>query len=78
MKTQFIIKEYDKEKRRYFYNYIHEKYDLEDKMDSKYMIGSKYPFVVDLKGKILWVCTSITCLACTKSITINKFIEGKY
>ena len=78
MKTQFIIEEQCEEKRRYFYNYIHEKYNLEDKMSSKYMIGSKYPFVVDLKEKTLWVCTSITCLACTKGITINKFIEGKY
>ena len=74
---QYIVEEKDKRKRKYLYNYIHNKYDIEDVMDIDYMINSKYPFVIDIKEKILWVCTSITCLACTHIITINDFLEGK-
>ena len=75
---QYIVEEKDRKQREYFYNYIHGKYEIEDVMDLEYMINNKYPFVIDLKEKTLWVCTSITCLACIKPITINAFIEGKY
>ena len=73
---QYIVEV--KDKREYFYNYIHNKYNIKDVMDIDYMINNKYPFVIDLKEKTLWVCTSITCLACAHIIKVNNFIEGKY
>ena len=66
MKTQFIVQEHDIIERREFYDYVHENYEIMDKMDPEAMINNHFPFVVDLKEKILWVCNSITCLACAK------------
>ena len=61
---QYIINESNIDKRKEFYNYIINNYRLKN-MDSKdNMINNKYPFVVDFDKKILWICSSITCLAC--------------
>ena len=81
MKTQFIVQEHDIIERREFYNYIHENYEIMDKMDPEVMINDHFPFVVDLKEKILWVCNSITCLAAASQthqiITISAFKENE-
>ena len=44
------------------------------------MCRSKFPFVVDLKKKILYVCESITCCALASQnkriISVKDFKEG--
>ena len=41
------------------------------------MINKPYPLVVDLDEKNMWICTSITCLACAAQnkqiISIEEF-----
>jgi len=77
-RTQYIISESDKVKRKEFYDYIMNKYNYEVIHHSKVeMINSKFPFVVDHKNKVFWVCESITCCAAAASngviITIDEF-----
>ena len=54
MRTQFIISESDKNKRREFYDFIMNKYNYEViHHDKEHMINSIFPFVVDHKTKEL-------------------------
>ena len=75
MKKQYVIEEKNKQKREKFYNYIINKYKLNISYPYKkeLFINSIFPFVVDFKAKTFWICESITCLACTKIITVNEF-----
>ena len=78
MRTQFIIREGDKNKRREFYDYIMNKFNYKIiHHDKEHMINSKFPFVVDYKDKVFWVCESITCCAMAQQngviITIDEF-----
>ena len=80
-KHQFIVRESDKDKRKEFYEYIHNNYKLKDLFHSKQdMIDyNHFPFVVDFKEKKFWVCTSVACCAAAaqnnKIITIQEFKE---
>ena len=73
---QYIIEEKDLNKKKEFYNYIHKKYNLKD-IHNIDMINTPYPLVVDLDEKDIWICTSITCLACAAQnnqiISIEEF-----
>ncbi len=81
MQKQFIVFENDINKRKDFYDYINNRYNLDICYPyiKDYFIKSKYPFVVDFTENKFWICESITCLACAsqsgKIITINNFIE---
>ena len=83
MKNQFIVLESDVLKRAYFYDYIVNNYSLKIlyPFDKEKFINNKFPFIVDLKRKELWICESITCLACAASNnkinTIEKFKKMK-
>ena len=63
---QYIVSEHDKKKREELYDYICNNYHLEVcyPFSKDAFINSKYPFVIDFKEHILWICESITCLAC--------------
>ena len=79
MKTQYIVQESDKSKRKDFYDYIVNNYDL--KISYPYskvrFVNDNFPFVVDFKEKRFWICSSITCCAAAASnhaiITIDDF-----
>lgn len=75
MNKQFIVTESDKNKRKEFYDYIVNKYHLDIwyPYDRDSFSKNKYPFVIDFKNNKLWICESITCLACAKIITIADF-----
>ena len=79
MKRQYIIKENNYKKREEFYNYIVSNYNLKILYPYKkeLFINSVFPFVVDFKDNTLWICESITSLACAsqngKIITIKEF-----
>lgn len=81
MRTQFIVTESNKQKREEFYDYIKNNYNLENKYPytKELFIDSNFPFVIDFKENIFWVCNSITCLACATQnkliITINEFMN---
>ncbi len=74
---QFIVQEKDIKKRKTFYSYLHNNFKLKDNCEN--IIESTFPFVVDFNDNSLWVCSSITCLACAsqskKIISINEFKE---
>ena len=77
-RTQYIIRESDKVKRREFYDYIMNKYNYKVIHHTKEeMINSIFPFVVYHKDKTFWVCESITCCAAAQQngviITIDEF-----
>ena len=79
MRTQFIVQEKDKYKRKLFYNFIHETYNLKIcyPFDKDKFIESKFPFVIDFKDNSFWISDSITCCAAaaqTNSIySIDEF-----
>lgn len=81
MKKQFIVTEHDEIKRKKFYDYISDRYNLDICYSyiKDYFIKSKYPFVVDIKENKFWICESITFLACAsqsgKIITIDDFMK---
>ncbi len=81
MKKQFIVTEHDEIKRKKFYDYISDRYNLNICYPyiKDYFIKSEYPFVVDFKENKFWICESITCLACAsqsgKIITIDDFMK---
>ena len=56
MKTQYIVQESDKSKRKDFYDYIVNNYDL--KISYPYskvrFVNDNFPFVVDFKEKRFW------------------------
>ena len=66
-KNQYIISIPEKNKRKQFINIIKNNYKLKFMLNTKYMINSKYPFVVDFKKNNFWVCESITCCSCAAS-----------
>ena len=74
---QYLIQEKDITKKKKFYTYIHKKYKLKDMDNLLDMINKPYPLVVDLDEKNMWICTSITCLACAAQnkqiISIEEF-----
>ena len=77
-RTQYIIREGNINKRKEFYDYIMNKYNFSNIHYSKdSMINSKFPFVVDFKEKVFWVCESVSCCACAQQagviITIDEF-----
>ena len=65
-KTQFIVSEGDKGKRKEFYEYIMKTYKLKKHYPffKIKFINSNFPFVVDFKESGFWVCESVTCCAC--------------
>ena len=77
---QYIISEKDTTKRKEFYNYIVNNYNLEIlyPYDKERFINSLFPFVVDFKVNTFWVCESITSLACASQnkriISIDEFM----
>ena len=80
-RTQFNVQESDKVKRKEFYEYIKKTYKLKNwypYRKSKF-ISSNFPFVVDFKEKMFWVCESITCCAMAAQqhviFTIDEFKE---
>ena len=79
MRTQFTVQEENKEKRREFYNYIINKYDLKIlyPYEEERFENSNFPFVVDFKEKNFWICDSITCCAAAAAagviFTIDEF-----
>ena len=72
---QYIVNEKGYYKRLTLYKYIHNNYDVKDKMSILYMLKSKFPFVIDTDEKILWVCESITCLSCASQN--NRIISSE-
>lgn len=81
MKRQYIVSEHGYLNRCLFYKYVHDNYKIKDVYyDKEYMCRSKFPFVVDLKKKILYVCESITCCALASQnkriIIVKDFKEG--
>ena len=81
MENQFIVSENDKIRRKEYYEYICDRYNLDICYPyiKDYFIKSEYPFVVDFKENKFWICESITCLACAsqrrKIITIDDFMK---
>lgn len=81
MKKQYIVSEKDPKKREEFYDYIISKYNLDIcyPYTKDYFIKSKYPFVIDFNENKLWICNSITSLACAsqrnKIINIDNFMK---
>ncbi len=81
MRKQFIVTESDKSKREEFYYYIISKYKLDIcyPYDKNRFIESNFPFVIDFKENSIWICNSITSLACAsqsgKIITIDDFMK---
>ncbi len=75
---QYIVAVHDLDERKSFYNYILEKYNLNDLVNDN-SLKSVFPFVVDFDKNQLWVCSSIACLAAAahlgKIITIDEFKE---
>ena len=77
-RTQIIIRESNIDKRKEFYDYIINKYNYKVVNYSREeMINSNFPFVVDHKEKVFWICKSISCLAIAVQngliITIDEF-----
>ena len=79
MRKQFIVQEYDIDKREKFYNYIKNKYNLDNWYPYKkeLFINSRNPFVIDFNNNIFWISESITCNAaaasCNAIISIDEF-----
>lgn len=82
-KTQYIVQEDNKMKREQFYDFIIKNYDL--KITYPYykeeFINSNFPFVIDFKEKLFWICESITCCAAAAQrgviFTIDEFKKMK-
>lgn len=74
---QYIVNESNINKRKEFYNYIMNNYNLINMDSKKNMINNKFPFVIDFNENIFWICNSITCLACASQnnqiISIDEF-----
>ena len=79
MKKQYIVTESNKDKRSELYDYITNKYDLKIgyPYEKEEFVNSVFPFVIDFKENRLWICNSITSLACAsqcgKIISIDEF-----
>ena len=79
MNKQYIVSEKDIKKREDFYDYIINNYNF--KISYPYekdkFIKSIFPFIIDFKENTMWICESITSLACAsqskKIITIDEF-----
>lgn len=63
MKKQYIVSVNGKKNRLDFYEYIITNYDIKDLIDEELLDGN-FPFVVDFKENIFWICNSVTCCAC--------------
>ena len=78
MRKQFIVNT-KKEEREEFFDYITSRYKLgiEYPFRKELFIASNFPFVVDFKEKIFWVCENITCCAIAQQqkviITFDDF-----
>ena len=79
MRTQFIVKDSDKTKRKEFYDYIKKTYNLNNSYPyfKKNFIKNDFPFVIDFKENSFWICESVTCCAAAAQngaiITIDEF-----
>lgn len=79
MRTQFTVQENDYKKRKKFYEFIINNYDLKIcyPYEKERFINNNFPFVVDFKEKNFWVCESVTCCAAAaqfgKIYTIDEF-----
>ena len=79
MKKQYMVQEHGADKRWDFYNYIHDNYNFEEHFfDLRSEIeDTNFPFVVDFKTNLFWMCNSITCCACAaqknKIISVLEF-----
>ena len=74
MKKQYIVSISGKKNRESFYEYITSNYDIKDLIDDN-LIDGPFPFVVDFKENIFWICNSITCCACAAQN--NQIISEK-
>ena len=78
-RTQFIVLEGDKDKRREFYEYIMKTYKLKKYYPffKRRFINSNFPFVVDFGDNSFWISESVTCCACAAQqhvmISIDEF-----
>ena len=78
-RTQFIVLEGDKQKRKEFYEYIMKTYKLKKYYPffKRRFVDSNFPFVVDFGDNSFWVCESVTCCACAAGqhvmISIDEF-----
>ena len=64
MKKQYFVMAHGYLERALFYEYIHSNFKIKDVcFDKEYMCHSNFPFVIDLKKKIMYVLESITCCA---------------
>lgn len=81
MKKQFIVEEFDINKRKKFFDYIVNTYDLKllYPFTRERFVSNRFPFVVDFAKKQFWICESITCCAsaatCNSIISIEEFKE---
>ncbi len=79
MNRQYIVQEDDKKKRKEFYEYVVESFNLTKSYPhfKKEFIKSNFPFVVDFDENNFWICDSITCCACAaqnhRIISIDEF-----
>ena len=77
MRTQYIVKESNKENRKEFYNYLKKTYKLKSKYPyfRKLFINNPFPFVIDFKDNSLWIGESITGCACAEIQNVMFTIE---
>ncbi len=76
MKKRYVVSVHGKDSRRTFFKYILENYKLKIDLDIIDLIDdTEYPFVVDFKDKVLWICNSICC--CRGFAFNNEIITEK-
>ena len=74
MKKQYFVQAHGYLERALFYEYVHNKFKIKDGYrDKEYMCHSKYPFVIDLKEKYMYLLESIT--SCAMAAQNNKIIN---
>ena len=77
MKTQFIVAVAGKDERKLFYEYIVNTYNLDKYYPffKRQFIQSNFPFVIDFKENIFWICNSITCCACASQAKVIYTVD---
>jgi hypothetical protein len=75
---QYIVK-VKRSRRKEFAKFIIDTYKLKPEKDLDKLIDTTFPFVIDFAIKKLWICNSISSLACASShgliITEEEFKE---
>ncbi len=77
MRTQFIVRVDDKKERTNFFDYIVDTYDFNIGFPytREAFTEHNFPFVVDFKERKIWICSSITCLACASQAGVIFSVE---